>query len=221
MNEIAGVAEKVGADIESVRRGIGSDPRIGWHFIYAGAGYGGSCFPKDVRALAATARATGVASELLTAVEAVNEHQKQVLFEKIRAHYRGALRGRRFALWGLAFKPQTDDMREAPSRVLLEALWEEGATVAAYDPAALPTTRALYGERKDLRLVERAEEALEGADALIVMTEWHVFRSPDFRLIRECLAAPVIFDGRNLYDPAWLARQGFIYYGIGRGAQAV
>ncbi|MGH8426564.1 MAG: UDP-glucose dehydrogenase family protein [Gammaproteobacteria bacterium] len=221
MNEIAGVAEKVGADIESVRRGIGSDPRIGWHFIYAGAGYGGSCFPKDVRALAATARSTGVASELLAAVEAVNEHQKLVLFEKIRAHYRGVLRGRRFALWGLAFKPQTDDMREAPSRALLEALWAEGATVAAYDPAALPTTRALYGERKDLHLVERAEEALEGADALIVMTEWHVFRSPDFQLIRERLAAPVIFDGRNLYDPAWLARQGFTYYGIGRGAQTV
>ncbi|MGH8161523.1 MAG: UDP-glucose dehydrogenase family protein [Gammaproteobacteria bacterium] len=219
MNEVAGVAEKVGADIEAVRRGIGSDPRIGWHFIYAGAGYGGSCFPKDVRALAATAREAGFAPELLTAVEAVNERQKQVLFQKVKAHYGGELAGRRFALWGLAFKPRTDDMREAPSRALMESLWAAGAQVSAYDPAAMAVTRAIYGEREDLRLVESAEAALDGSDALIVMTEWHVFRSPDFALIRERLKDPVVFDGRNLYDPAWLARQGFTYYGIGRGQQ--
>lgn len=218
MNEIAGVAERVGADVENVRRGIGSDPRIGWHFIYAGAGYGGSCFPKDVRALSATAREAGVAPELLTAVESVNDRQKHVLFEKIRSHYRGALKGRRFALWGLAFKPQTDDMREAPSRALMEALWEAGASVTAYDPAAAPVVRRIYGERDDLRLVDMPEDVLEGADALIVITEWHVFRSPDFELLRERLDAPVIFDGRNLYDPAYLARLGFTYYGIGRGA---
>jgi len=218
MNEIAGVAERVGADIESVRRGIGSDPRIGWHFIYAGAGYGGSCFPKDVRALSATAREAGVAPELLTAVESVNDRQKHVLFEKIRTHYRGELEGRRFALWGLAFKPQTDDMREAPSRTLMEALWGAGASVTAYDPAATAVVRRLYGERDDLRLVDMPEDVLDGADALIVITEWHVFRSPDFERIRERLAAPVIFDGRNLYDPGYLARLGFTYYGIGRGA---
>jgi UDPglucose 6-dehydrogenase len=218
MNEVAAIAEKVGADIEAVRHGIGSDPRIGWHFIYAGAGYGGSCFPKDVRALSATAREVGFAPELLTAVESVNDRQKQVLFEKINAHFGGELRGRRFAFWGLAFKPRTDDMREAPSRALMEALWAAGATVTAYDPAAMDVTREIYGERDDLRLIKSAEAALDGADALVVMTEWHVFRSPDFELIREKLAAPVIFDGRNLYDPGWLAGQGFTYYGIGRGA---
>ncbi len=188
MNEIAAVAERVGADIESVRRGIGSDPRIGWHFIYAGAGYGGSCFPKDVRALAATAREAGLDPELLGAVEAVNDRQKHVLFEKIRAHYNGELRGKRFALWGLAFKPQTDDMREAPSLTLLEALWEAGAAVNAYDPAAMEAVRQMYGERDDLRLTEHPEAVLDGADALIVMTEWRVFRSPDFELLRERLA---------------------------------
>ncbi|MGH8224835.1 MAG: UDP-glucose dehydrogenase family protein [Gammaproteobacteria bacterium] len=220
MNEIAAVAERVGADIESVRRGIGSDPRIGWHFIYAGAGYGGSCFPKDVRALAATAREAGFDPELLGAVEAVNNRQKHVLFEKIRAHYGGELRGKRFALWGLAFKPRTDDMREAPSLTLLEALWEAGASVSAYDPAAMDVVRGMYGERKDLRLTNHPEEVLDGADALIVITEWQLFRSPDFELLRERLAAPVIFDGRNLYDPAYLRRLGFTYYGIGRGARS-
>ena len=217
MNEIAAVAERVGADIESVRRGIGSDPRIGWHFIYAGAGYGGSCFPKDVRALAATAREAGFVPELLSAVEAVNNRQKQVLFEKISRHYGGNLKGRHFALWGLAFKPQTDDMREAPSRVLLESLWEAGATVSAYDPAAMEATRHIFGSRDDLKLEKRPEDVLQGADALIVVTEWRVFRSPDFSEIREKLSAPVIFDGRNLYDPAYLEKLGFIYYGIGRG----
>ncbi len=220
MNEIAGLAERVGADIESVRRGIGSDPRIGWHFIYAGAGYGGSCFPKDVRALTATARESGTKAELLSAVESVNNRQKHVLFEKIRAHYRGELAGRRFALWGLAFKPQTDDMREAPSRLLLEALWEAGASVAAYDPAAMQVAREIYGDRADLQLVAHPEEVFEDADALIVVTEWHVFRSPDFELLRERLREPVIFDGRNLYDPQYLTRLGFTYYGIGRGAVA-
>lgn len=218
MNEVAGIAERLGADIESVRHGIGSDPRIGWQFIYAGAGYGGSCFPKDVRALAAMGREGGHVPELLGAVEAVNNRQKQMLFEKIQAHYGGNLSGRRFALWGLAFKPGTDDMREAPSRVLMEALWEAGASVCAYDPAAMEATRSIYGERDGLHLVEQAEDVLEGADALIILTEWHIFRSPDFEMIREQLKAPVIFDGRNLYDPAWLAGQGFTYYGIGRGA---
>ena len=217
MNEIAAVAERVGADIESVRRGIGSDPRIGWHFIYAGAGYGGSCFPKDVRALAATAREAGFDPELLGAVEAVNNRQKHVLFEKIRAHYDDKLQGKRFALWGLAFKPQTDDMREAPSLSLLEALWEAGAKVSAYDPAAMEATRRIYGEREDLRLVDHPESVLDGADALVVITEWRVFRSPDFSALRERLSAPVIFDGRNLYDPVYLRRLGFTYYGIGRG----
>ena len=217
MNEIAAVAERVGADIESVRRGIGSDPRIGWHFIYAGAGYGGSCFPKDVRALAATAREAGFVPELLSAVEAVNNRQKQVLFEKISRHYGGNLKGRHFALWGLAFKPQTDDMREAPSRVLLESLWEAGATVSAYDPAAMEATRHIFGSRDDLKLEKRPEDVLQGADALIVVTEWRVFRSPDFAGIRDKLSAPVIFDGRNLYDPAYLEKLGFTYYGIGRG----
>ncbi len=217
MNEIAAVAERVGADIESVRRGIGSDPRIGWHFIYAGAGYGGSCFPKDVRALAATAREAGFVPELLSAVEAVNNRQKQVLFEKISRHYGGNLKGRHFALWGLAFKPQTDDMREAPSRVLLESLWEAGATVSAYDPAAMEATRHIFGSRDDLKLEKRPEDVLQGADALIVVTEWRVFRSPDFAEIRDKLSAPVIFDGRNLYDPAYLEKLGFTYYGIGRG----
>lgn len=219
MNEIAGIAERLGADIESVRHAIGSDPRIGRHFIYAGAGFGGSCFPKDVRALAAMGREAGRPPALLTAVETVNNRQKRMLFEKIRAHFGGELAGRRLALWGLAFKPRTDDMREAPSRVLMEALWAAGASIVAYDPAAMEMTRSLYGERGDLDLVDHAEDALEGADALIVQTEWHVFRSPDFELIRERLKAPVIFDGRNLYDPDWLARRGYTYYGIGHGVR--
>ncbi|MDN5864449.1 MAG: UDP-glucose/GDP-mannose dehydrogenase family protein [Gammaproteobacteria bacterium] len=219
MNEVAGIAERLGADVEAVRHGIGSDPRIGWQFIYAGAGYGGSCFPKDVRALAAMGREGERTPQLLGAVEEVNNRQKRLLFEKIRAHYGGDLAGRRFALWGLAFKPGTDDMREAPSRVLMEALWEAGATVRAYDPAAMDMTRSLYGERSDLQLAAQANEVFEGADALVIQTEWHIFRSPDFELIRERLKAPVIFDGRNLYDPAWLARQGFTYYGIGRGTR--
>jgi UDPglucose 6-dehydrogenase len=199
INELAGIAERVGADIEKVRQGIGADSRIGYAFIYPGAGYGGSCFPKDVQALQRTAAQAGAGSRLLEAVEAVNAAQKQVLYRRIAAYFGGDLAGRTIALWGLAFKPNTDDMREAPSRVLMEALWEAGARVRAYDPVAMG-------------------EALEGADALAIATEWQEFRSPDFDLLRERLAAPVIFDGRNLYDPALMARLGVTYYGIGRGA---
>ena len=217
MNEIAGLAERLGADVEMVRQGIGSDPRIGYHFIYPGAGYGGSCFPKDVKALIHTARETGFEPTILAAVEARNEAQKGVVFDKIARHFGGDLAGRTFALWGLAFKPQTDDMREAASRVLMEALWAAGARVQAYDPEAMDETQRLYGDRPDLTLAGTKEAALRGADALVVMTEWQAFRAPDFDLIRERLAAPVIFDGRNLYDPARMARKGFAYYAIGRG----
>lgn len=216
MNEIASMAERVGADIEMVRTGIGSDPRIGWHFIYAGAGYGGSCFPKDVRALAATARAMEMNPALLDAVEKVNEAQKKAIPTKILEHFGSDLKGRTFALWGLAFKPNTDDMREAPSRTLMESLWTAGAKVVAYDPAAMPVAETLYGGREDFRLAKHPEHVLEGADALIVMTEWPVFRSPDFDAIRARLKEPVIFDGRNLYDPEYLAQIGFVYYGVGR-----
>jgi len=218
MNEMANLAERFGADIEKVRVGIGSDPRIGYGFIYPGAGYGGSCFPKDVRALEQSGRAVGYEPRILAAVEAVNGQQKQVLFEKIRAHFKGQLRGRTFALWGLSFKPNTDDMREAPSRVLMEALWDAGARVQAYDPTAMDETRRLYGARADLVLTESMEAALAGADALAIVTEWQEFRSPDFDGIRAALKSPVIFDGRNLYDPALMGRFGFTYYGIGRGA---
>jgi UDPglucose 6-dehydrogenase len=217
MNELANIAEKVGADIEHVRVGIGSDPRIGYHFIYPGAGYGGSCFPKDVKALMRSAGAIGLEPFLLNAVEAVNERQKRVLFERINEHFEGQLKGRTFALWGLAFKPNTDDMREASSRVLMEALWEAGAKVQAYDPEAGEATRRIYGERPELKLCEQAEDALEGADALVVVTEWREFRSPDFDKIRATLKHPVIFDGRNIYDPDLLERFGIEYYGIGRG----
>jgi UDPglucose 6-dehydrogenase len=218
MNELANVAERVGADIENVRRGIGSDPRIGYHFIYPGCGYGGSCFPKDVQALAASSAAVGFDAELLKAVENVNKRQKQVLFAKISQYFNGDLRGKTIAVWGLAFKPNTDDMRAASSRDLIEALWAAGASVRAYDPIAMDETRRLYGDRKDLVLCERAEDALEGADALAVVTEWREFRSPDFEQIKRLLKTPVIFDGRNIYDPKLMARMGLKYYGIGRGA---
>ena len=218
MNEMANLAERLGADVEAVRLGIGSDPRIGYHFIYPGAGYGGSCFPKDVKALIHAAREVDFEPELLAAVEARNDAQKEVIFAKIARHFRGALEGRTFALWGLAFKPNTDDMREAASRVLMEALWEAGAKVQAFDPEAMEETQRIYGDRDDLALAGTKEAALKGADALVVMTEWQAFRAPDFDLVREKLAAPVIFDGRNLYDPARLARRGFTYYAIGRGA---
>ncbi|MDV3237831.1 MAG: UDP-glucose/GDP-mannose dehydrogenase family protein [Gammaproteobacteria bacterium] len=220
MNELSRIAEHLGADIEKVRVGIGSDPRIGYHFIYPGAGYGGSCFPKDVRALERTAREVGYEAELLGAVEAVNARQKRVLFEKIQAEFGKDLKGRTFALWGLAFKPNTDDMREASSRVLMEALWAAGARVQAHDPVAMDETRRIYGERPDLRLCTTVGETLQGADALVVVTEWSNFRSPDFEAIRDTLKQPVIFDGRNLYDPALLANLGIRYFAIGRPAPA-
>ena len=217
MNELAGIAERVGADIEQVRVGIGSDPRIGYHFIYPGCGYGGSCFPKDVKALAHTARQSNQRSNLLDAVEDVNERQKRVLFERMRAHY-GELSGRTFALWGLAFKPRTDDMREASSRVLMEALWEAGARVRAYDPVAMQETGKIYGTRANLHLCTSADEALDGADALAIVTEWKQFRSPNFARMAKLLKEPVIFDGRNLYEPSLMQNMGFTYYSIGRRA---
>lgn len=221
MNEIANIAERVGADVEQVRQGIGSDPRIGWHFIYPGAGYGGSCFPKDVQALARIAQQTGYQPRLLEAVEAVNDHQKGHLFELIQRHFdRGedeGVRGKTFAVWGLAFKPNTDDMREASSRRLLAELWEAGATVRAYDPEASHEARRIFGERDDLVLCESAADALQGADALVVVTEWKQFRSPDFARLQQALGDAVIFDGRNLYDPAEVEAAGLAYYGIGRG----
>ncbi len=221
MNEIANIAERVGADIEHVRQGIGSDPRIGWHFIYPGAGYGGSCFPKDVQALARTALQYGHQPHLLEAVEAVNNAQKGHLFALIQQHYdRGedeGVRGKTFAVWGLAFKPNTDDMRAAPSRRLLEQLWEGGATVRVYDPEAMSEARRIFGEREDLVFCDSAYEALDGADALAVVTEWKQFRSPDFARMRQALGDAVVFDGRNLYEPQEIEAAGLAYYGIGRG----
>ncbi|MGF6712444.1 UDPglucose 6-dehydrogenase [Luteibacter sp. W1I16] len=217
MNEIANIAEHVGADVELVRQGIGADPRIGYHFIYPGAGYGGSCFPKDVQALARTAQSVGYEARLLDAVEAVNDAQKSRLFALLSKHFGGKLKGRTIAVWGLAFKPNTDDMREASSRRLMEQLWEAGASVRAFDPEAAEETRRIYGERDDLVLVERPYAALEGADALVIVTEWKAFRSPDFGRVKSLLASPVIFDGRNLYDPAVVEEAGIAYYGIGRG----
>jgi UDPglucose 6-dehydrogenase len=217
MNEMANLAERLGADIEKVRVGIGADPRIGYHFIYPGCGYGGSCFPKDVKALEYTARSANYEAVLLQAVEAVNERQKNVLFAKLQRHFGDGLRGRTFALWGLAFKPGTDDMREAPSRNLLEALWREGCMVRAHDPAAMNEARRLYGERPDFQLFERPMDVLPGADALVIITEWSLFRSPDFDAIRQQLQQPLIFDGRNLYEPEYVRELGFVYYAIGRG----
>jgi UDPglucose 6-dehydrogenase len=217
MNEMANIAERVGADIELVRHGIGSDPRIGYSFIYPGAGYGGSCFPKDVRALEYTARQHGYEARLLTAVEAVNGEQKGKLFELIQRHFGDALRGRTIAVWGLAFKPNTDDMREASSQRLLQQLWEAGASVRAYDPEALIEARRVFGERGDLVLCNDAQSALDGADALAIVTEWKAFWSADFGRIRAALRTPVIFDGRNIYEPAAAEAAGLAYYGIGRG----
>ncbi|MEN5209005.1 UDP-glucose/GDP-mannose dehydrogenase family protein [Stenotrophomonas terrae] len=221
MNEIANIAERVGADIEQVRQGIGSDPRIGWHFIYPGAGYGGSCFPKDVQALARTAAQHGHQPQLLNAVEAVNAAQKGHLFELIQRHYdRGedeGVRGKTFAVWGLAFKPNTDDMREAPSRRVLAQLWEAGAKVQVFDPEAMAEARRIFGEREDLVFCDSAFAALHDADALVVITEWKQFRSPDFARMREALGDAVVFDGRNLYDPVEIEAAGLAYYGIGRG----
>lgn len=217
INELANIAERVGADIEQVRIGIGSDPRIGYQFIYPGTGYGGSCFPKDVRALAKFARDSGYQAELMEAVEAVNNRQKRAMFEKIRTHYEGDLQGKVLAMWGLAFKPKTDDMREASSRVLMEALWDAGATVRAYDPEAMREARRLYPDQEGLTFCESADEALDTADALVIVTEWQEFRSPDFPHIKQSLKDAVIFDGRNLYDPDAVALFGLDYYAVGRG----
>ncbi|WP_166376184.1 UDP-glucose/GDP-mannose dehydrogenase family protein [Pseudoalteromonas sp. Z9A4] len=222
MNEMANIAEMVGADIEHVRHGIGSDPRIGYQFIYPGCGYGGSCFPKDVQALVRTTDNIGYESKILKAVEAVNYAQKNKLFEYISKHFDlannpGAIKGKTFALWGLSFKPNTDDMREAPSRVLMEQLWNAGAKVQAYDPEAMEETQRIYGSRADLNLMGTKESALNKADALIICTEWQNFRAPDFNLIKEQLSESIIFDGRNLYEPERMSAKEIKYYSIGRG----
>jgi UDPglucose 6-dehydrogenase len=216
MNELANLAERFGADIEKVRIGIGSDPRIGYSFIYPGSGYGGSCFPKDVQALARSAQEVSYDASLLKAVEGVNNRQKQVLFGKMQRHF-GDVGGKTIAVWGLAFKPNTDDMREAPSRVLIDALLAAGAKVQAYDPVAMPECEKIYAGKSGVRFCKSADAALEGADALAIITEWQEFRSPDFGHIKKTLRSPVIFDGRNLYDPALMARENIQYYAIGRG----
>ncbi len=217
MNELANLAERFGADIENVRVGIGSDPRIGYHFIYPGAGYGGSCFPKDVRALAQSAAGAGYEAQLLNAVEDVNNRQKSRIFEKMMSHFGGDLSGKTIALWGLSFKPRTDDMREAPSRVLMQALWEAGATVRAYDPEAMEEAQRLYPDQPGLTFCDTAYGALEGASSLVIITEWQEFRSPDFAVIKENLSDGVIFDGRNLYEPDAVEARGIQYYAVGRG----
>ena len=216
MNELANLAEKLGADIEQVRQGIGSDSRIGYSFIYPGCGYGGSCFPKDVKALERTAQEVGYHAELLNAVENVNARQKQRLFEKINNHYRGNLKGKVFALWGLAFKPNTDDMREAPSRVLLEALIDAGATVQAYDPEAMDEALRIYGNKTGLVYAKAQKDALNQADALVIVTEWKQFRSPDFDFLSRQLNDKVLFDGRNMFEPSIVKKSGLTYYAIGR-----
>ena len=221
MNEIANLAERMGADIEKVRLGIGSDPRIGYSFIYPGAGYGGSCFPKDVKALVHSAGEYKFNAELLKSVEAVNKRQKTLLFRKISAYFKGDLKGKVVGVWGLAFKPNTDDMREAPARDLMEALWAAGAKVQAYDPVAMTEAKRIYGDRPDLALLDSAEAALNGADVLAVVTEWQEFRSPDFDYIRDAVKHKVIFDGRNIYDPALVKSFGLKYHGIGRGEPLV
>ncbi len=217
MNEMANLAEVFGADIENVRRGIGSDPRIGYQFIYPGCGYGGSCFPKDVQALASSAKNAGYTTKILDAVEAVNYTQKEKLFEYINRHFAGDLAGKTVALWGLSFKPNTDDMRESSSRVLMEALWAVGAKVKAYDPQAMEETQRIYGSRDDLSLMGTKEAALEGADFLVICTEWQAFRAPDFELLKQKLRWPLIFDGRNLFEPKLMMEHGLHYYAIGRG----
>lgn len=217
INEMANLAEKLGADIEQVRNGIGADPRIGYQFIYPGCGYGGSCFPKDVKALINIAKNVDYQANLMEAVDRVNQAQKNKLFAYITKHFGSNLKGKTFALWGLAFKPNTDDMREAPSRVLIEALWAAGAKVQAYDPVAMDETQHIYGLREDLKLVGTKEAALERADALVICTEWKTFRAPNFDLLKQALVSPVIFDGRNLYEPSRMAEYGFEYYAVGRG----
>jgi UDPglucose 6-dehydrogenase len=217
MNELANIAERVGADIEKVRVGIGSDPRIGYSFIYPGAGYGGSCFPKDVQALERSARDVGYQPQILQAVEATNNRQKEVLVNKLRRHFGARLKGSTIALWGLAFKPNTDDMRAAPSRTIIELLAKEGVNIRAYDPVAAEEARRIFGENGPVKLCKNAYEAADGADALVIVTEWKEFRSPDFDRLKQILKSPLVFDGRNIYDPAMLGRFGFTYYAIGRG----
>ena len=217
MNELALLAERLGADIEHVRIGIGSDPRIGYHFLYPGAGYGGSCFPKDVVALLRTGQEHGLDLKVVRAVEEANDRQKGVVAEKVARRFGEDLKGKRFALWGLAFKPNTDDMREAPARVIIEALVKRGAQVTAFDPVAMPEARHIYGKEKSVSFAESAMDAVKGADALVIMTEWKAFRSPDFAALKAALKSPVIFDGRNLYEPAAVRAHGLEYYPIGRG----
>ena len=217
INEVANLAERLGADVEEVRHGIGSDPRIGYSFIYPGCGYGGSCFPKDVKALAHTAEEIGHPAEMIKAVERVNERQKNKLFEKLCQAFDGQLKGKTIAIWGLAFKPNTDDMREAPSRLLIESLWDAGARIQAYDPEAAKECRRIYGERDDLVLAERRDDTLEGAHALVICTEWKAFRTIDFSELHTKLEEPVLVDGRNLFQPDTVKAAGLAYYGIGRG----
>jgi UDPglucose 6-dehydrogenase len=217
MNEMANIAERLGADIEEVRKGIGSDPRIGYQFIYPGCGYGGSCFPKDVRAIVSIANDAGLKADLLRAVEQVNNEQKSAMFQKLSLALDGDLAGRTIALWGLAFKPNTDDMREAPSRTLMEALWDAGAKVRAFDPEAMGEARRHYGERPDLFLASSPQAAAAGADALAICTEWRQFRVADFAWLKANLHNPVIVDGRNLYDPEQVRQHGLLYYAVGRG----
>jgi len=221
MNEMANLAERLGADIEMVRQGIGSDPRIGYQFLYAGVGYGGSCFPKDVQALIQTADGIDFDATLLKAVERRNAEQKQTLFNKLSSRFNGELAGKPFALWGLSFNPNTDDIREAPSRVLMEALWRAGAKVQAYDPEAMEETQRIYGDRDDLRLCGTQEAALKGADALMIVTEWQAFKAPDFNVIKRQLKQPLIFDGRNLFDPGSVLKKGIEYISIGRPLNTV
>jgi len=221
MNELANIAERVGADIEKVRIGIGSDPRIGYSFIYPGTGYGGSCFPKDVQALIRSAHEAGHEPQILNAVESVNARQKEVLFRKMQRHFTAGLKGRTIAVWGLAFKPNTDDMREAPSRTLIDLLLNAGAQVQAYDPVAAAEAQRIYAGAAAFTLAKNAYQAAQGADALAIVTEWQEFRSPDFERLKQILKAPIIFDGRNLYDPAMASRFGLTYHAIGRGKPLV
>ncbi|MDY7570130.1 UDP-glucose/GDP-mannose dehydrogenase family protein [Pseudomonas sp. CCC4.1] len=216
MNEMSNLAEMLGADIEMVRQGIGSDPRIGYQFLYAGVGYGGSCFPKDVQALIRTADSINFEAKVLKAVEVRNSEQKSVLFKKISKHFNHDLSGKTFALWGLSFKPNTDDMREAPSRVLMEALWKAGAKIQAYDPEAMEETQRIYGNRDDLTLCDTKELALVDADALVIITEWQAFKAPDLAQIKRQLKKNLIFDGRNIFDPKRMKQKDFTYYSIGR-----
>ncbi len=221
MNEIANIAERVGADVESVRKGIGSDSRIGFSFIYPGVGYGGSCFPKDVQALERTAHSHGYDSRILQAVEAVNNDQKGIILKKVKEHFGEDLNGHIFAIWGLSFKPNTDDMRAAPSRRVIDELLAHGAQVRVYDPVAMDEARRIYGEKEGLRYALNPEDALKGSTALVVLTEWLLFRSPDFEMIKKELTQPVIFDGRNIYSPEFMEQAGFIYYSIGRRPRGV